>query len=71
LIGGEFLRLLGSTSNVCTTTVLRRPVVTAGELAGVLAIFLHAALGLLRQLMTPAFRETTGRALWRAFPISG
>ncbi len=51
--------------------VLRRPIITAGDLAQTRAISPQAALGLLRQ-MTDAgiIREATGRASWRAFSIS-
>jgi hypothetical protein len=52
-------------------TVLRKPVVTAGELAQTLGISPQAALGLLRQLTEAGIiREATGRASWRAFSIS-
>jgi hypothetical protein len=51
--------------------VLRRPVVTARDLAETLAISPQAALGLLRQLTEAGVaREATGRASWRAFSIS-
>jgi hypothetical protein len=51
--------------------VLRRPIITAGDLAETLAISPQAALGLLRQLTGAGIiREATGRASWRAFSIS-
>lgn len=51
-------------------TVLRRPIVTARDLADTLAISPQAALGLLRQLTdSGVIREATGRASWRAFAL--
>jgi hypothetical protein len=51
--------------------VLRKPIITASDLAETLGISSQAALGLLRQLAEAAIiREATGRASWRAFSIS-
>lgn len=70
----EMSRSLGRTKRSRLTdavdAVLRKPIITAGDLAETLAISPQAALGLLRQ-MTEAglIREATGRASWRAFSI--
>jgi len=73
--GEEISRSLARTArsrlNEAVDAVLRRPVVTARDLAETLTISPQAALGLLRQLCEAGMlQEATGRSSWRAFSIA-
>jgi hypothetical protein len=71
----EFSRSLGprtarSRLHEAVDAILRRPIVTARDLAETLGVSPQAALGLLRQLTEAGIaREATGRGSWRAFVL--